>query len=1029
MFGALAKVVGKRPYTVILVIVLITALFSSLLPSMKRGTSVEDFIPKDNKMIQAERRVMDYFGSESDVEMVLVKSRKDILHPDNLRKLHSILISLNETEGVKNVFGVPNLVEIASFAEYQKPLSECSDEEIEALLHDIFFNESFMKLCTDFTYQEKGYADIEKAWVKYGDKELQILIKLRDLSEIRERHSRPVEWDICFTNGLAPCEELKINYMIGARYEPEVKWVVGNGLLSNIENILRKSEWKNNLYLWMKPRNFSTYFPIKLEESNFFFDFDNSTIVINLSKDELGKFGIAPKFKENQLPARLVNLSIKSRIYRFPWLSIGVKVRVLQQFLNWTEKLEILALAAKMMGINIEGIESGLSHIDANLTFSMKDLNTSWAVVDSVNSEEYIFIKPPFFDDIAESIKSILSKDGRATLLLIEENKNLSRDEAKILVKNLRTKIKEMGKDFHMEITGGSVISYEIDNLTSESNKYIIPGIFIAIMLILLILFRRVSYIFLPFVSLSISIIWLFGTMVLLGMKFNAMSVALVPLIMGLGVDYSVHLFYNYRAEISNGMKPVDAITTSIKNVGTAMFLSTLTTSISFLSFLSSSIPPLRDFGILCAFGIFYAFIITITFEAAVVYLLDKRKEKLVPPDRKKFDLGKGMGIFSSFVLKNRRYVVIFLTVITLIFMYSAANVSYSFSMEDFLPENTPAMKTLKEISSLFPSASRTEEYILIEGDVCSVRTMESIYKTIQNMKDDKTIARYPNGRLKVESILSVIEDAAKSNESIIKKFNLDSRFIPRTNKDLKNLLDYLYEREPNVKYVLHRNHGYDATLIRVHLRNEKISSEFSERVYTELTNDVTSYGNVKVTVTGPLSLVYTITKSLTESQIKSTFICLLIAAVVLMVVYRRVSLGAIAITPVILSCVWIVGSVYLLNYSLNVMTVMVTSLTIGLGITYAIHAIERYKLVLQKKKDSEKAIVDTFAHTGGAIFISALTTMAGFGILVFSPMPPEQQFGVITALTIFYALMTTLLVLPVLLSLYTKRLNKSEEN
>ena len=1027
MFSVIAEFVGKRPYTVILVILTITGLFSSLLPSMKSGTSMEDFLPKDNKLVQAENKVTEYFGGGSDVEMVLVESKRDIMLPSNLRKLHRIVMSLNDTEGVENVFGISNLVEAVSFAEYHKPLSECSDEEIEMLIQDIFFNESFIELCTDSKYQKKGYADIEKAWMIDRDGKFQILIKLRDLSEIGDKCIRPVEWDVCFLNGLAPCEELKINYMIGARYEPGVKWVVGNGLLNNIKNILRRSEWENNVYLWMKPKNFSTYFPIKLEESSFFFDFDNSAIVINLSKDELGKFGIAPKFNGNRLPARLVNLSIKSRIYRFPWFGVGIKGEELQRFLNWIEKLKIITRAMERRGINIEEMKTILSHLDANLTLSMKDLNGNWVVLDSVNSTRYILIKPPFFNDIAESIESMLSEDGKTTLVIVQENKTLGLNEAKKVGKELCIKIKELEDDFHMEITGGSVISYQIDVLTSETNKYIAPGIFIVIMLILLIHFRRISYIFLPLVCLSISIVWLFGSMVLLGIKFNAISVALVPLIMGLGVDYSVHLFYNYRAELSKGMKPLDAIKTSIKNVGTAMFLATLTTSISFLSFLSSSIPPIRDFGILCAFGIFYAFIVTVTFEAAVVYLLDKKKKRIVSPDGKRLSLGRGMRAFSSFVLKNGKYIAIFLTSITIIFSYSATKVSYSFSMEEFLPKNTPAMKTLGKISDLFPSASRMEEYILIEGDICSVKTMESIYKIIENMKDDKTIARYPDGRLKVESILSVIEDAAKINGSIIEKFNLDSRFIPRTDRDLKNLLDYLYEREPSIKYVLHRNRGYDATLIRVHLVNEEISSEFTKSVYTELTNDVISCGNVKVTVTGPISLIYTITKSLTESQLKSTFVCLFVAGVVLIAVYRKISLGGIAMTPVILSCIWIIGSIYLLNYTLNVMTVMVTSLTIGLGITYAIHAIERYKLVLQNSKNGEKVVEDTFAHIGGAIFISALTTIAGFSILVLSPMPPEQQFGIITALTIFYALVTTLLVVPILLLLYTRRLKKSE--
>ena len=133
----------------------------------------------------------------------------------------------------------------------------------------------------------------------------------------------------------------------------------------------------------------------------------------------------------------------------------------------------------------------------------------------------------------------------------------------------------------------------------------------------------------LPLVGLSISLVWLFGTMILLGIRFNAMYVALVPLLMGLGVDYSVHMFHNYRVEIGKGKTPGKAISSSIKEVGTAMSLAAITTVIAFLSFLTASIPPVRYFGLLCAIGIVYTFITTITLQASIRYVLDKRKNHL----------------------------------------------------------------------------------------------------------------------------------------------------------------------------------------------------------------------------------------------------------------------------------------------------------------------------------------------------------------------------------------------------------------
>jgi len=139
-------------------------------------------------------------------------------------------------------------------------------------------------------------------------------------------------------------------------------------------------------------------------------------------------------------------------------------------------------------------------------------------------------------------------------------------------------------------------------------------------------MFKRLSYVILPLVGLSISMIWIFGTMVLLGISFTTMTVALIPLLMGLGVDYSVHLFHNYRTELKKGKTPGEAITASIKDIGMAMFLATLTTVIAFLSFLTASVPPLRDFGLLCAIGIIYTFITAITIQPSFRYSSKRRK-------------------------------------------------------------------------------------------------------------------------------------------------------------------------------------------------------------------------------------------------------------------------------------------------------------------------------------------------------------------------------------------------------------------
>ena len=126
---------------------------------------------------------------------------------------------------------------------------------------------------------------------------------------------------------------------------------------------------------------------------------------------------------------------------------------------------------------------------------------------------------------------------------------------------------------------------------------------------------------------------------------------------------------------------------------------------------------------------------------------------------------------------------------------------------------------------------------------------------------------------------------------------------------------------------------------------------------------------------------------------------------------------------PVAVSVSWILGSMYLLEMPFNVLTGMITSLTIGLGVAYSIHVSSRYTLELERQGNAWDAIETTVQGTGGALLGSAATTVGGFGTLALAILPVLRQFGIITGLTIIYAFLASVFVLPTLLILWTRYL------
>ena len=132
-----------------------------------------------------------------------------------------------------------------------------------------------------------------------------------------------------------------------------------------------------------------------------------------------------------------------------------------------------------------------------------------------------------------------------------------------------------------------------------------------------------------------------------------------------------------------------------------------------------------------------------------------------------------------------------------------------------------------------------------------------------------------------------------------------------------------------------------------------------------------------------------------------------------------------IATLPVVFCVIWIAGTMYMVGIPMNVMTITIGSLTVGLGITYGIHITHRFIEDSNREEDLIEASKKTVMNTGTALFGAALTTVGGFGLLSFASMPPLRQFGIVTALAITYSFLASIIVLPVLLILWAKARRK----
>jgi predicted RND superfamily exporter protein len=364
--------------------------------------------------------------------------------------------------------------------------------------------------------------------------------------------------------------------------------------------------------------------------------------------------------------------------------------------------------------------------------------------------------------------------------------------------------------------------------------------------------------------------------------------------------------------------------------------------------------------------------------------------------------------------------VVIIVMVVTAGAFVGAMNLRTEFGVEDFVQSDWPTMMTINDMRSGFPAASMYQSCVLVEGDVATPSALQKIFDIQEAAGNDRfTVQSSIGGRdiPKVRSAASVIRFALEQEPALGPRFNISASgpLTTCTAVQVVSLFNHLLANAtygPSFSKVVHRDAEsglYDAALVRVY--NFVRSTAEGREMYSELEADANGRG----TATGGVVLTIRTLDAFQESQISSTIVSVVFAAVLLVVVYRRPLLGLLSVLPVALSAVWVLGTMFVLSISLNALTLTVTALTIGLGIDYTIYITRRFREELGGHRPAE-AMRRSIESTGVPIFLCALTTWAGFGVLTLSPMPLTQQFGIITAATIAYSFLLGLFVFPLFL-------------
>jgi len=640
-----------------------------------------------------------------------------------------------------------------------------------------------------------------------------------------------------------------------------------------------------------------------------------------------------------------------------------------------------------------------------------------------------------------------------STLWVLEINPNLPTQHRKIFQDQLRDEFAILSEESGLTygLISLDLISHDIDKGTFDNLATLIFLALIVVVILLSIAFRSLRGVVFPLIGLSSALIWTYGSLNLIGAQFSALEVAVAPLVLGLGIDYAIHLQRAYVTIREEYPEPAEAWARACTRLSVPLVLAVITTVAAFLANVLSPLPPLATFGLALAIGVICAFLSATLVVGSLHIIFDA---PLRNSSKNSITLPRSTNFLVRIQQKQQVPIILVAIIISGLSIAGASTLETDFDLADFIDSDMPIMSVRDELSTSYDSAGWKMVYILMEpldgenvipDDEILLNQLRGLHADLESNHD----VVGTDGRTSSPSYdgpYVVLRDAILRDSSFGDAYNMEvfagEVFMKDHNGQLdlgaafsnlsinQSVADALsgetwFDRVQNTVNL----QGEDIVHLRTEVRVEAATSSQSKRVVDNFERMVgsedesgtfraTLSGHGKIHITGDLVILQTVLEGLSESQFESTLISLVVSCVVLLILTRRVLPAIIVLFPVGLSSLWVVGSMAALGLKWNVLTVMVTALTLGIGIDYSIHMWRRFEVELERHENHWEALRAALSTTGVALILSALTTAFGFLVLLYSPMPVIQDFGLITAVTVFFSLILALILLPVLVEM-----------
>ena len=638
---------------------------------------------------------------------------------------------------------------------------------------------------------------------------------------------------------------------------------------------------------------------------------------------------------------------------------------------------------------------------------------------------EYIKVKNKYF---TQSNETGLSKKEKINFKKFtkeyEEYKNLYNTRNHQNITEIRDVINKYGQNAKIHLGGIPMIA---DDMMSYIKNDIIVfgiGVFIFIVLTLWFIFKNIKWVIMPLLGCATSVIIMIGLLGVIGWKVTVISSNFIALMLILNMAMNIHLtvrFLQLKKEFPHLLKE-EAIFEASKKMMLPILYTVLTTICAFLSLVFSGIKPIIDFGWMMTLGLIVSLLVTFLLLPSLINLLSSENEIDIKNTEKSL-ITSALGSFT----KNNKVLIFSSTILIILFSITGiSKLEVENSFINYFDKETEIYKGMKKIDEDLGGTTPLNIILKFPPKVEDTNNKKDEFDEWDNENEtNEDKAKYWFTRDKMDKIIKV-HDYLDSLPEIGKVLSFGS--ILRVAEDLNNKelqsleIAVLYSKIPN---------SIKNEIVSPYISVEKDEARISVRIKdslknlrrNELINKINSELNTKLNLSkdefklaGVLILFNNLLQSLFKSQILTLGIVILGIFLMFFILFRNIVLSLIGVVPNFIAAFFILGIIGSLGIPLDMMTITIAAITIGIAVDNSIHYIYRFKEEFRKINNYNKTLDRCHSTVGVAILNTSITIVFGFSILVLSNFIPTIYFGMFTGIAMLLAMISVLTLLPKLI-------------